>query len=137
MKKKISKSKKENTSKEELNLEENQIKKQNPEKNFVEICGYAADKPTPRTFENGNKLATFSIATHEDIKNEKGEWTRITMWHPVVTWNRLADHAMQYINKGSLVNLKGRIRRRSYVDNEGLIRIKFELVANDLKANIA
>jgi len=120
-----------------LNLNEKANTKKNPERNYVELCGYAASSPEIRVFENGNKLASFRVATHEDIKNEAGEWTRITMWHPIVTWNRLADHAMQYVNKGSLVNLKGKIRRRSYTDKEGLTRVRFELVANDLAANIA
>ena len=120
-----------------LGLQEKENKKKNPERNYVELCGYAASSPEVRVFENGNKVASFRIATHEDIKNDAGEWTRITMWHPVVTWNRLADHAMQYVNKGSLVNLKGKIRRRSYTDKEGLTRVRFELVANDLAANIA
>ncbi len=120
-----------------LNLEEKGDKVKNPERNYVELCGYAAASPEIRVFDNGNKIASFRVATHEDIKNQAGEWTRITMWHPIVTWNRLADHAMQYVNKGSLVNLKGKIRRRSYTDKEGLTRIRFELVANDLSANIA
>lgn len=120
-----------------LNLNEKQNTKKNPERNYVELCGYAASSPEIRVFENGNKMASFRVATHETIKNEAGEWIRITMWHPIVTWNRLADHAMQYVNKGSLVNLKGKIRRRSYTDKEGLTRVRFELVANDLTANIA
>ncbi|PLW93061.1 MAG: single-stranded DNA-binding protein [Marinilabiliales bacterium] len=126
-----------NSEKDPLNLNGKDNTKKNPERNYVELCGYAASSPEIRVFENGNKVASFRIATHEDIKNDAGEWTRITMWHPVVTWNRLADHAMQYVNKGSLVNLKGKIRRRSYTDKEGLTRVRFELVANDLAANIA
>lgn len=122
---------------ETLDLTEKTNESKNPERNYVELCGYAAASPEIRTFENGNKVASFRVATHEDIKNDQGEWTRITMWHPIVTWNRLADHAMQYVNKGSLVNLRGKIRRRSYTDKEGLTRVRFELVANDLAANIA
>ncbi|MBN2727645.1 MAG: single-stranded DNA-binding protein [Bacteroidales bacterium] len=120
-----------------LNLNEKQNAKKNPERNYVELCGYAGASPEIKTFDNGNKVASFSVATHEDIKNAQGEWTRITMWHPIVTWNRLADHAMQYVNKGSLVNLKGKIRRRYYTSEEGYTRVVFELVANDLTANIA
>lgn len=59
-------------------------------------------------------MASFSIATTDTYKNQKGEKINDTQWHNLVIWGRLADVASQYLKKGSEVAVEGKLVHRSY-----------------------
>lgn len=84
---------------------------------------------------NDNKLATFSLAI-----SEKGYKTRSgvdvpesTEWLNIIIWGNLAKVAEQYVKKGDLLYIEGKIRTRSYDDNNGNKRYVTEIVASNMQ----
>ena len=82
--------------------------------NKVTLIGRLGKDPEARTFDTGNKKASFSVATTETRKNKSGERVEETEWHNVHCWNGLADVVMKYIGKGTLVYVEGKIKTRAY-----------------------
>lgn len=85
--------------------------------NKVILIGNLGKDPEIRTFENGMKRATFSLATSEAYKDKNGNRVEATEWHNIVCWRNLADIAEQYLTKGRQIYLEGKIRTRSWEDN--------------------
>ena len=83
-------------------------------RNSVKLIGHLGKDPEIRTFDSGKKMASFSIATTETYKNQKGEKVNDTQWHNLVIWGRLADVAGKYLKKGSEVAVEGKLVHRSY-----------------------
>lgn len=88
-------------------------------KNKVQLIGNVGAIPEIKTMEGGKKLAQFSLATHENYRNAKGEKVTETQWHRIVCWGKLADITEKYLTKGKEVALEGRLVNRSYNDKEG------------------
>ena len=88
-------------------------------KNSVKLIGHLGKDPEVRTFESGKKMASFSIATTDSYKNQKGEPVEDTQWHNLVIWGRLADIAGQYLKKGSEVAVEGKLVHRTYETSKG------------------
>ena len=88
-------------------------------KNSVKLIGHLGKDPEVRTFESGKKMASFSIATTDSYKNQKGEQVEDTQWHNLVIWGRLADIAGQYLKKGSEVAVEGKLVHRTYETSKG------------------
>ncbi len=98
--------------------------------NFVILKGHVGQEPNVRTLENGRKVATFTMATTGRYKAKDGSWQEEPpVWHNIVAWGHLADHPVQ---KGNLVEIKGKITNRTYDDKEGVKRYTTEIVATDL-----
>lgn len=87
--------------------------------NKVILVGNLGKDPEVFTFENGNKRASFSLATTESFKNKEGVRVEQTEWHNIVFYRGLADIASQYLKKGQTIYLEGKIRTRSYENSEG------------------
>ena len=85
--------------------------------NKVILVGRLGKDPETRTFENGTKKVTFSLATSETYKDKEGRKVEQTEWHNIGCWRNLADIAEQYLTKGKLIYLEGRLRTRSWEDN--------------------
>jgi single-strand DNA-binding protein len=100
-------------------------------KNSVQLLGRLGAKPEIFTFENGNKKASFSLATNETYKNQKGEKVENTEWHNVVMFNGMANVAEEYMDKGDQVLLEGQLKNREYTDKEGNKKYITEIVVND------
>jgi single-strand DNA-binding protein len=100
-------------------------------RNSVQLIGRLGKDPETRTFDSGKKLTTFSIATTDSYKNQKGEKVNETQWHNLVVWGKLADIAGQYLKKGSEVAVEGKLVHRSYEVN-GEKRYTTEINVNDL-----
>lgn len=103
--------------------------------NKVQLTGNLGNAPEIRTFENGNKLARFSVATKEEFTTRKGEKASDTQWHYVTAWGKIADKIETELQKGSFVSIEGRLINRSYTDKEGNKRYSTEVVANDVVLN--
>ena len=82
------------------------------------ICRLGKD-PEVRYTQSGTAVASFSAATSEKFKNKTGEWEERTEWHNIVLWGRTAEVAGEYLNKGSLVFIEGRLQTRKWQDKEG------------------
>ncbi|MFZ5973289.1 MAG: single-stranded DNA-binding protein [Bacteroidota bacterium] len=100
-------------------------------RNSVQLIGHLGKDPELKTFTNSKK-ASFSIATTDTYKNQKGEKVNDTQWHNVVVWGSLADVAAKYLKKGSEVCVEGKLVHRAYETSEGEKRFYTEINVNDL-----
>lgn len=101
-------------------------------RNSVQLIGRLGKDPEIRTFDSGKKQASFSIATSETYKNQKGEKVEDTQWHNIVIWGKLADVAQSYLKKGNEVALQGKLVHREYETSGGEKRYITEINVNDL-----
>jgi single-strand DNA-binding protein len=103
-------------------------------RNSVQLIGRLGKDPEVRTFDSGKKQATFSIATSQTYKNQKGEKVEETQWHNLVIWGKLAEVAAQYLKKGSEIAIEGKLVHRSYEAKGAKGEKKYitEIVVNDM-----
>ena len=101
--------------------------------NKVILVGRLGRDPETRYTGGGQAVANFSVATDETYKDRNGERQKHTEWHKIVVWGKQAEIAQQYLKKGSLVFIEGRIRAREWQDKEGQKRTSFEIVANNFR----
>ena len=102
--------------------------------NKVYLIGRMASDPEFRTTPGGQEVATLRIATNRVWVNQSsGQKNEATEFHNVVTWGRLAQIANQYLTKGSLVMIEGRLQTRSWEGQDGIKRYKTEIVAEGLQ----
>jgi single-strand DNA-binding protein len=73
------------------------------------------------------------VATDHSYKDKTGERQKRTEWHKIVAWGKLAEIVQQYLKKGSLVYIEGRIETREWQDKEGQKRYSTEIIANEMK----
>ena len=101
--------------------------------NKVILVGRLGRDPETRYTGGGQAVANFSIATDETYKDRNGERQKRTEWHKIVVWGKQAEIAQQYLKKGSLLFLEGRIQSREWQDKEGQKRTSFEIVATNFR----
>lgn len=99
-------------------------------RNRVQLIGRLGKDPEVKEF-NDNKKASFSIATSETYKNQKGEKVEDTQWHHVVIWGKLAGIAEKYLKKGNEVAVEGKLIHRVY-ESKGEKRFVTEINVNDM-----
>jgi single-strand DNA-binding protein len=101
--------------------------------NKVILMGRLGADPEVRYTTEGSSVASFRIATTETWKDKGGNKQERTEWHSIVAWRRLGEIAGEYLKKGSLVYIEGRIRSREYDAKDGTKRKVFEIEATDMK----
>src|ERR1700757_4316483 len=101
--------------------------------NKVILVGRLGRDPETRYPSGGQAVANFSVATDESYKDRNGERQKRTEWHKIVVWGKQAEIAQQYLKKGSLVFIEGRIQSREWQDKEGQKRTSFEIVATNFR----
>jgi single-strand DNA-binding protein len=101
--------------------------------NKVMLVGRLGRDPETRYTSGGQAVANFSVATDESYKDRNGERQKRTEWHKIVVWGKQAEIAQQYLKKGSLVFIEGRIQSREWQDKEGQKRTSFEIIANNFR----
>ena len=97
--------------------------------NKVILVGHIGNKPEGRYTPSGTSTASFSLATNEswlDSENIKQERTE---WHNIIAWNKLADFATEYLQRGQLIYIEGRLQTRTYKDKEEVQRRVTEVVS--------
>ena len=82
---------------------------------------------------NGAKVATIRLATTERFRDRSGNLQEHTEWHSVVVWRNTADVVEKYVKKGSQIYVEGRIRTRSWADQNGNKRYATEIMADTLQ----
>src|ERR1700719_1933878 len=97
------------------------------------LVGRLGRDPETRFTGAGQAVCNFSLATDETYKDRNGERQKRTEWHKIVVWGKQAEIAQQYLKKGSLIYLEGRIQSREWQDKEGQKRTSFEIVANGFR----
>ncbi len=101
--------------------------------NKVILIGHLGRDPEIKSLENGVKLARFSIATSEVFKNKSGDKSEHTEWHNIVLWRNLANIAELILKKGDQILIEGRIRSRTWEDQESKQkRYSFEIIGDQL-----
>ena len=83
--------------------------------NAVSLIGNVGKEVKVTTLEDGKLVATFNIATNENwIDKETGEAKTKTTWHRAIAWNQTAEKVRDFVNKGNLVSIKGKLVNREY-----------------------
>ena len=100
--------------------------------NKVMLIGRLGKDPELKYTPSGAAVATFNIATDESYKDKEGKMVDHTDWHRIVTWRKLAEICGQYLKKGSLVYIEGKIKSRSYDDKDGVKKYVTEIVADTM-----
>ena len=101
--------------------------------NKVILVGRLGRDPETRYTGGGQAVANFSVATDETYKDKAGDRQKRTEWHKIVVWGKQAEIAQQYLKKGSLIFIEGRIQSREWQDKEGQKRTSFEIVASNFR----
>ena len=97
------------------------------------LIGRLGRDPEVRQMPNGEAICNFSIATSETWKDQHGQKQERTEWHAITLYRRLAEVAGQYLKKGSLVYIEGRIQSRKYTDKNGIERTAYEIIGSEMK----
>ena len=100
--------------------------------NKVMIIGNVGKDPEMRYTPNGNPVTSFSIAANRRWTTPEGETREETEWFNVVTWNKLAETANQYVTKGKKVYIEGRLHTRSWEGQDGQKHYRTEVIANTM-----
>ena len=104
--------------------------------NKVMLIGNVGRDPEVRYLDgnSGNaKVATFTLATTERYRDRNGETRENTEWHNIVAWRNNADVAERFVKKGTQLFIEGRIRTRSWDDQNGNKRYTTEIIADNLQ----
>ena len=100
--------------------------------NKVMLIGRLGRDPEIRYSTDGLAIANFSVATDESYKDKSGNRQTQTEWHRIVAFGKLAEICGEYLMKGRLVYIEGRIRTRSWTDKNGEKKYTTEIIANNM-----
>ena len=100
--------------------------------NKAMIIGRLGKDPVMRYTPNGQAVANFSIATDEVWSDRSGERKTRTEWHNIVAWAKLAETCGQYLKKGRLVYVEGRLQTHQWEDQSGGKRQTTEIVISEM-----
>ena len=103
--------------------------------NKVILIGNVGKDPDVRYLDSGVAVATFSLATTErgyTLQNGTQVPER-TEWHNIVLWRGLAQTAEKYVHKGDKLYIEGKIKSRSYDDQNGIKRTIVEIFADNME----
>ena len=100
--------------------------------NKVFIIGNLTREPEMRTLPSGQPVCTFSIATNRTWKDKGGARQTMAEYHNIVMFGRLAEIAKQYLTRGKMVFIEGRIQTRSW-EKDGQKKSRTEIVAEEMQ----
>lgn len=101
--------------------------------NKVFLLGRLTRDPENKVIPSGQSVTTFGMATDNFFNDKSGQRQQQTEFHNIVIFGKLADVAFQYLKKGSLVLIEGRLRTRSWKDNAGNQRSRTEITAERMQ----
>ena len=101
--------------------------------NKVILIGRLTRDPETRFMPNGDAVCNFSLATNETWKDQNGQKQEKVEFHAITLYRKLAEIAGQYLKKGSLIYLEGKIQSRKYTDKQGVERTAYEIIGNEMK----
>lgn len=101
--------------------------------NKVLIIGRVTADPQLRTTPGGQAVTSFSIATNRVWNNKAGQKQEETEFHNIVAWGRTAEIASQFLQKGAMVYVEGRLQTRSWQDKQGQARKTTEIICETLQ----
>lgn len=102
--------------------------------NFVQIIGHLGADPDMRYMPSGKPVASIRIATSETWKDkESGDKKERTEWHSIAAFDKLAEIMGQYLRKGALVYVSGKLQTRKWQDKDGKDRYTTEIIASQMQ----
>ena len=101
--------------------------------NKVFLVGRVVEAPEMRTTTSGQNVTTIRIATNRVWNDANKQRQEETEFHSVVAWRRLAEIASQYLTKGAMVYIEGRLQTRSWDDQQGNKKYRTEIIAENLQ----
>lgn len=103
-----------------------------PALNRVQLIGRLGKDPETRITPRGSKVASFSLAVDRRWKDSKGEQKKSTDWFQVEVWGKLGEICQQYLHKGQLVFIEGRLKTDRY-EHEGETRYFTRVIASQMQ----
>lgn len=101
--------------------------------NKVFVLGNLTRDPEVRTTPGGQQVASFSVATNRVWYNQAKEKNQEVEFHNIVAWGRLAEITGQYLVKGKMVLIEGRIKTRSWQAQDGTKKYRTEIIAENMQ----
>lgn len=101
--------------------------------NKITIIGNLGNEPEMRFTPSGRPVTSFRVATNWRYTTPEGERKEETEWFTIVAWGRLAEQCNQFLTKGRLVYVEGRLRMRTWEGQDGQRRARNEIVADRVK----
>jgi len=101
--------------------------------NKIIIVGNLGRDPELRYTPQGTAVCNFSMATNEKRRDKSGELQDITTWFKITLWNRQAENASKYLQKGSPVYIEGRLKLDEWTDRDGNTRHTLDVTATDMQ----
>lgn len=101
--------------------------------NKVILIGRVVENPEVRTTPSGQTVTTLRMATNRVWTDKQGQRQEKSEFHSVVLWQKLADIAAQYLQKGGLVMIEGHLETRSWQDAAGTKRYRTEIIAEAMQ----
>lgn len=104
-----------------------------PSFNKITLLGHLGRDVETRYLPDGTAVASFSVATSEKKKDRSGEAQDITTWFRCTVFGKLAELCGQYLSKGSLAYIEGRLSQNEYTDKDGNKRTSLEVRADNVQ----
>lgn len=102
--------------------------------NKAQIIGRVGRDPEVRYLTSGDAVVNISLATTERWKDKQsGEVKEATEWHRINFFGRLAEIVAEYVEKGSLLYVEGKIKTRKWKDKDGTEKYSTEIQAETMK----
>lgn len=97
------------------------------------LIGRLGKDPEVRYTPDGQMVTSFGLATDEQWKDKNGEKMQRTEWHNITAWGKLAEICGEYLKKGSLIYVEGKIQSNRYEDKDGIKRISYGITISVMK----
>jgi single-strand DNA-binding protein len=94
------------------------------------IIGRLGQDPELRYTQGGTPVAQMSLATDESYTDRQGNRQKVTEWHKVVVWNKQATNVSEYLAKGRMVLVEGKLETQKWQDNQGQNRATTQIKAD-------
>lgn len=102
--------------------------------NKVIVLGNVGKEPETRSFDSGDTVTNFSVATSEKWKDKtSGEQKESTEWHRVSCFGKLSEIAGKYVKKGDKIYVEGSLRTRKWTDASGVEKYSTEVKAEKIE----
>lgn len=102
--------------------------------NKVIVLGNVGKEPETRSFDSGDTVTNFSVATSEKWKDKtSGELKESTEWHRVSCFGKLSEIASKYVKKGDKIYVEGSLRTRKWTDASGVEKYSTEVKAEKIE----
>ena len=100
--------------------------------NKVMLIGRLTRDPELKSLASGRSVASFSVATGRQWKDQNGQVQKQTEFHNVVAWGKLGETISQYLHKGSKLYIEGRLQTRDWTGQDGVKRYRTEIIADSM-----